>query len=305
MTVTVLRQLSRNGSVCLAAALCLLGARPAHAQDTPVDPNAAQNLERLKACVANHEQAQVRRNQSDLLAARSSLLACSQAECPSIVRNDCLQWFGEVDRDVPSVVISVRAGNNDVDAQVYVDGQKQSADVYGRALELNPGRHHFRMESSGAPAQERDVVLAPRDKARLVQFELAPATPPTAPAAPPRVSTQRPIPVVTFVLGGTALALAAGGGVLGAWALSDRADRAETIPNGGCSPYCTDHEVSTIENKAIAADVFFGLAVVAGSAAVLTYLWRPEVPLSSGGAPLTVGFGAAPGSALFDMRGHF
>lgn len=303
--MTDIREYLRSGLVCALAAVSVLGARSAAAQDAPVDPQAAQSLERLKACVANHEQAQVRRNQSDLLGARSALLACSQSECPSIVRNDCLQWFGEVDRDVPSVVISVRAGNNDVDAQVFVDGQKQPADVYGRALELNPGRHRLRMESSGVPAQERDIVLAPRDKARSVQFELVPATPTKSDVAPARMTTVRPIPVASFVLGGTALALAAGGGVLGAWALSDRADRAESIPDGGCSPYCTDHEVSTIESKALAADVFFGLSVVAGTAAVLTYLWRPEVPISTGGVPLSVGIGAAPGSALLDMRGRF
>jgi len=302
----VLRELAWNGRVHAWAAACLLGASPARAQDAAADAGAAQHLERLKSCVASHEESQVRRNQGDLLAARSALLACSQAECPNIVRNDCLQWFGEVDRDVPSVVVSVRSAGVDVEAQLYVDGQEQSADVYGRALELNPGRHHFRMEPSGAAAQERDVVLAPRDKARSVSFELVAAASPTKLEVVARpVATERPVQVATFVLGGTALALVAAGSVLGTWALADRSDQAQSLADGGCSPYCTDHEVSSIENKAIAADVFFGLGVVAGTAAALTYFWRPEVPVSVGGAALRVNVGASRDAALLGMAGSF
>src|SRR5688572_11656298 len=198
-----------------AVLLCTLSAAPARAQEPP--STAEPDLQRLKACVAQHEQAQVDRNRGDLLSARSALLACSQIECPSIVKSDCSQWFAEVSRDMPSVVVSVRSGADDVEALLYVDGQKQPADVYGRALELNPGRHHFRMEPKDAPPQERDVMLAPRDKTRLIQFEVDRGLPVAAEPAPTPapLATKRPVPVTSLVLAGAALALAGGGAVLG------------------------------------------------------------------------------------------
>jgi hypothetical protein len=289
----------------------LLVAAPAQGQEPvpaapPTASPAEQNLERLKSCVANHERSQVRRNDGDLLAARSAALACSQAECPAIVRNDCLQWFAEVDRDLASVVITVRAGADDVEATIYVDGQKQPEQAYGKTLELNPGRHHFRMERQGKAAQERDVMLAPRDKERQVLFQIAaPQTPATDTAPARSVAMKRPVPLVTFVLGGTALALAAGGGVLGALSLSDRSDRAKPATEGGCSPYCTDDEISPVKNKALGADILFGLSAATGAAALLTYLWRPEVPINAGARAPALGIGVARGAGFASIGGHF
>jgi hypothetical protein len=305
----VFRGFRSTGRVCALWALVLCAAAPAHGQEAAAPALAAtpaeQNLERLKSCVANHERSQVRRNEGDLLGARSAALACSQAECPSIVRNDCLQWFAEVDRDLASVVVTVRVGADDVDATIYVDGQKQPAEGYGRTLELNPGRHHFRMErADGKASQERDVMLAPRDKERQVSFQIA-APQTTATPAHRAVPTKRPVPMVTFALGGAALALAAGGGVLGALSLSDRSDRAKPASQGGCSPYCSDDDVSSVKSKAIGADVLFGLSVATGAAALLTYVWRPEVPISAATRSPALSVGVARGAGLVSIGGRF
>jgi hypothetical protein len=314
--MSVFRGFRSTGRVCALWAVASFAAPPALGQETPAaaapaPTPAEQNLERRKSCVANHERSQVQRNDGDLLGARSAALACSQAECPSIVRNDCLQWFAEVDRDLASVVVTARAGADDVDATIYVDGQKQPAEAYGRTLELNPGRHHFRMEQGdGKASQERDVMLAPRDKERQVLFQIAAPPPPVStptptPPAQPQVPTERPVPMVTFVLGGAALALAAGGGVLGALSLSDRSARAKPASEGGCSPYCTDDDVSSVKSKAIGADVLFGLSVATGAAALLTYLWRPEVPITAGTRAPALGVGVARGAGLVSIGGHF
>ena len=310
----VFRGFRSTGRACALWAVASFATPPALGQDAPAAaaPTATpaeQNLERLKSCVANHERSQVTRNDGDLLGARSAALACSQAECPSIVRNDCLQWFAEVDRDLASVVVTARVGADDVDATIYVDGQKQPAEAYGRTLELNPGRHHFRMDRvDGKAPQERDVMLAPRDKERQVLFQIAASAPPTpTPTAPAQraVPTERPVPMVTFVVGGAALALATGGGVLGVLSLADRSDRAKPASEGGCSPYCTDEDVSSVKSKAIGADVLFGLSVATGAAALLTYLWRPEVPITAGTRAPSLGVGVARGAGLVSLGGHF
>jgi hypothetical protein len=292
---------ARRGRVSIVA-LCLGGVPAALAQPAPTPAAAAAaaaaNAERLKACVASHEQAQVSRNGGDLLAAREAALSCSQASCPAIVQADCAQWFGEIDRDVPSAVVRVRSGELDVEARLFVDGQPQSTEVLGRALELNPGRHHIRVEPRNAPPQERELLLAPNEKGRAVHFDVTSA-------APARKLTTRPIPTATFVLGGTALALVAGGAVLGSWALSERNDQARWLKDGGCTPYCTEDEVASIEHKALAADVFFGLGVAAGAAALLSYIWRPEVTVDSGRARATLSVAATSDTALVGMRGAF
>jgi hypothetical protein len=110
------------------------------------------------------------------------------------------------------------------------------------------------------------------------------------------------VPVTTFVLGGAALALAAGGAVLGSWALSDRA---EQVDDGGCAPYCTDHEVASVENKALAADVFFGLGIAAGAVAVLSYVWRPEVAAPADKSRTRLSLAASRDAAVLGMRGSF
>jgi hypothetical protein len=296
--MTALLRLARHGTLSFAMSWPLMTASAA-AQDATAAQT--QNLERLKVCVSSHEQAQVSRNQGDLLAARSAALACSQAACPAIVQNDCLQWFSDIDRDVPSVLVRVRSGELDVEARVFVDGRPQPPDIFGRALELNPGRHRFRVEPRNAPPQEREVLLAPNEKARAVHFDLPQASGNVA-RETPRARGPRPVPVTTFVLGGAALALAAGGAVLGSWALSDRAEQVE---DGGCSPSCTDHEVASIDNKALAADVFFGLGVAAGAAAVLSYVWRPELAAPSGKSRARLSLTAGRDAALVGMRGSF
>ncbi len=301
------------GQASLLGALGLLLAPHARGQvPAPVAaPSVEQNLERMKACVADHEESQVRRNEGDLLGARSALLACSQAACPAIVRTDCLQWFDEVERDLPSIVVSVRAGANDVDAVLSVDGVNQPPDIYGKALQLNPGRHHFRIEPSGAPAQERDLVLGPRDKDRTLSFEIevaAAAAPPSAPATPhTSIPTQRPVPLLSWVLGGASLTLAGGGGVLGTLALSERVNLKKPAAEGGCSPYCSDKEVASTRRQAVAADVLFGLSLATGAAALITYLWRPAVPLQRARATPTfeLGGGATPSAGLLGVRGQF
>src|SRR4051812_549132 len=72
-------------------------------------PEAAPVDARAK-CVAAHEEAQIARMRDSLLKARTAALSCSQAECPALLRTDCVQWFAELDRQVPSLVLSVRAG---------------------------------------------------------------------------------------------------------------------------------------------------------------------------------------------------
>ena len=54
------------------------------------------------------------RRSGKLLAARAALLACSREICPDAVRGDCVDWLEDVNRSVPSVVVTARDCGVDV-----------------------------------------------------------------------------------------------------------------------------------------------------------------------------------------------
>src|SRR6187402_3583264 len=88
---------------------------PAPAASAAADPAKAE-------CFARHEEAQVARRQGHLLEARAWLRQCSSATCIGIVRADCIEWLAEVERAIPSVVITARARGADlVDVKVIID----------------------------------------------------------------------------------------------------------------------------------------------------------------------------------------
>src|SRR5450755_3781939 len=158
----------------------------AAAPPAPAPAPAAAPLDTRAKCVAEHEQSQIARMKESLVTARAAALSCSQAECPALLRSDCVQWFAELDREVPSVVISVRAGANDVSgAAVRVDGNAVPQALDGQPLELDPGPHLVEVLLAGQAALSRVVVLAAGEKARLLVFELPNSALPAATATPP------------------------------------------------------------------------------------------------------------------------
>jgi hypothetical protein len=271
----------------------------------PATATAAAPVDTRSKCMAEHEQSQIARMRESLLTARAAALSCSQAECPALLRTDCVQWFAELDREVPSLVISVRAGANDVStATVRIDGNAVPQALDGQPLELDPGRHLVEVLPAGRAALSREIVLAAGEKARLLVFELPGSTSPiaaaTAPAGAPRI-VHRPVTTLTMVLSGTAVAAIAAGSIFGGLALSERNKLAQKPQSGGCKPYCDDAQVAVVHDRAVVANVLFGVAAASAVGAVISYLLRPEVPVTA--AQLELDVGLAPGGAGLGIRG--
>jgi hypothetical protein len=296
---------------CLVLALALATqAGPALAQEPAADGTAPVGDEVTREqCFENHEAAQVELRKGKLLSARSSLLVCSRAQCPPLVRSDCLEWYADVERSTPSVVFSARRGQKDLfDVKVTVDGKVLTEALDGRAHELDPGKHHFRVESPGLEPLERDVLVSRGEKGRLLSFEFpaeegektASAAAATTPG--PALPTHRPVPTLTYVLGGVALGAVAVGVVVGYLGKSERDDLAAEPANGGCSPYCSSDEVSAVKTKLITADILFGVGAVTGTVALFTYLLRPEVPIASEQSKVSLSLAAGPGSVALGGR---
>ena len=269
---------------------------PGQSSSEPTQPGEVSKVE----CVARHEDAQLVRRQGRLLAARSALLVCSRVSCPPAIRADCVDWLEEVNRSVPSVVVTARECGADVtDVRVLIDGEPVASRLSGGALEADPGEHRFRFESPRWPAVERAVLMGEGIRNRPIEVEFAPAASATRSlGAPP----PRPLTRSDYTFAAVAAAGLAASATLGAVALYERHEL-----EGSCGPSCTDAQVSPIRTKLIIADVALGVAAASLAIGVYRYLTRPLPPLAGAGPArrlaLDVGLSSAGGS--IDLRGAF
>ncbi len=269
----------------------------------PAQQSAGESRQVVDECVAGHERTQTLQQAGRYLEARESVLLCSQAVCPELLRADCLEWFSVVEKAIPSLVIAARVGTSDlIRVRVIIDGKVVSEKLDGSAHELDPGAHKFRLEALDRPELaplETDVLVSRGEKGRLMPFvfsdpklqeqsaALAPATPEKPTPAP---ATYRPTPAVTYVLLGAAGLFAVGGGVFGAIGKGEESDLKKPYEEGGCAPYCEPEQVDSVRTKYAIADVGFGLAIASGIGALVSYLARPELPMErSPGLALEIG----------------
>ncbi len=110
---------------------------------------------------------------------------------------------------------------------------------------------------------DRPVVEAPKSE------------PAPAPAAAPSFAneTSRPVPMLTYVLGGGGLVAL---GVASAFALHGVSVRND-LAASGCEPNCAIDRVDSARTSFLAADVFGVAGVAALGGALAIYLTRPEV----------------------------
>lgn len=254
------------------------------------------------ACVQRHEDAQLARRSGKLLAARAALLACSREVCPDAVRGDCVDWLEDVNRSVPSVVITARDRGADVtDVKVFLDGELVAIRLTGSALEADPGEHHFRFASVRGPAIERTVLMSEGMRNRPIDVEFEPPPPPptaagvAAPSAPPPPwkFADHQLSRSDYLFGGAALAGFATAAALGIWAIHEKNDLAQS-----CGPSCTAAETAPLSDKLVIADVALGIGAVALAVGAYRYLTRAPVP-SPADVKVIVG---ASGSIVFIGR---
>ncbi len=256
---------------------CLLGFGLGEARAADVEGPEAAKL----ACVQRHEDAQVARRSGKLLAARAALLACSREVCPDAVRGDCVDWLEDVNRSVPSVVVTARDRGADVtDVKVFLDGELAATRLTGSSLEADPGEHHLRLVLGRGPVVERTILMSEGMRNRPIDVEFSPPPAPTAAAAlaapppppPPWRFADHPLRQSDYLFGGIALAGFVTGAALGIWAVHERAELA-----GSCGPSCTAAETAPLQDKLVFADVALGTAVVALAVGAYRYFTRAPV----------------------------
>jgi hypothetical protein len=277
-------------AACTSAGLAVvlsmsLATRTVHALDAP-------------ACVQAAEEAQKLRKSGALLAAQDQLVACSDLDCPSVVRVACADWLGEVRKAIPSVVFAAkealpRCGGGDpaatrdvTDVDVSMDGRLLTHRLDGRAVSLDPGSHVFRfaLADDSATPREETIQLREGEKLRAVSVVLDRRN-----AAPCPAPTPRSAPV------GAYMASAISGLSLGGFtyfAISSHVKYRNLLKE--CAPTCDSQTSQPFLVEQDLADVFLGVGVVAAAVATWLFLSTPQsnvqVRPASRGAALRVSF---------------
>jgi hypothetical protein len=264
----------------------------------------------------------VLRNGGRLLESLSALRVCSQQSCQPALREDCVQWFEEVKRSVPSVVVRARSGDIDqLDVRVSIDGRLASSRLDGQPIELDPGSHLFRFECPGFEPIEREVLVTPGEKLRTIPIEFAgpsegseasePASPRSTPVEGARTAS-KPHPSVSplaYVAAGTALLGAAGFAGFGLWGLDQRSSL-----ESSCKPSCRASEVNGVRTKFLVADVSLGVSIAAAVTAGIIFFSKTSAPTQPEGrkahakrlAPqLAATMAGAPGGGWLGLAGAF
>ncbi|HEX6273652.1 MAG TPA: hypothetical protein VFZ53_11435 [Polyangiaceae bacterium] len=248
-------------------------------------PTPPSEHEMRESCLANHEQAQLRRIEQRLVGARAAARACAVTACPAAIRSDCSEWVGELSKLIPTVLLIAESGRGELEnVRVTLDGMLLTEKLDGTAMEIEPGPHLLRFEHGSEPPIERRIDVPEGEKGFMVRVRFAGEAPPAVPVAPvapatapppvaPRDPGTRPVPVLTYVFGGVAIAAAGTSAVLAANAFSEKSKATEE-----CAPNCDEARIDDIHGRFVAADIAGGAAVAAAGLAVLFYVTRPTVP---------------------------
>lgn len=224
-------------------------------------------------CFDQHERGQELRLSGKLLESRAVLGRCASPHCPSAVQRDCQTWSGEIDAELPSVMLRVSvAGQPRNDARVEIDGQWRR-EAPAQPVKLDPGLHQLRVTAPAASPLHRELQLQ-RGARQQLALSLQP------------LPEARGVPTLSWLLGGVGLAGTAG---FVAFGLSSRSLEHELEER--CAPLCSEAQIDRVKQRSVLANVSLGLGVSSLAAAGALYLLqtsdRPEEPgLRVGLAPL-------------------
>ncbi len=267
-----------------------------------VDASALRADDR-QSCDDSYVQAQRTRKAGKLRAAHAQLLVCARPTCPSFVTRDCTTWLAEVEKETPSIVVTAKdaQGQPATQVTVYMDDEKITDQLDGRAIAVDPGPHKMRYECQGNTVTS-DVVVAEGTKDQPLTAEFKPAKPPEPlPPTEPPPRQEKPaqrggIPTATFVLGGIAVA---GLALFTYFGLKDLSDQ-------GCKPNCTQDQADSVHSNAHLADISLLVGLLAGGGAAYFYFTRQPEPTPSARAPTsTMWIGARPELGGASMRAGY
>jgi hypothetical protein len=300
----------RDGWAVTALSIALSASWPAAAQ-TPALASAAEGAaeraapDEKAACIGAFDQAQVDRAASHYLASQKHLIVCSRPVCGNALVAECTQMYTDIDRAIPSIVLSAHDEADDVDltaVEVTVDGEPFAQVLDGKPMPIDPGEYEFVFSIPGREPVQRTVVVGTGDKYRQVQvvFPASHPAPRAAPLAPVQVTADvappgRGVPTMSYVLGGVGLVgfgTFAGLRIIGNGDFDSLKER--------CAPSCPESDVSDLRQKFLFSNVALGVGAGATAGAILWYLVAPSESVSPPVAIAPIGRGV-----IASARGTF
>lgn len=232
--------------------------------------------EATSQCIAAHVEAQRLQKSAKLREARAALVRCSDPSCPSVLVQECTDLFAELDRAVPSLVFVARddQGKDIADARVLDGDAVLLTRLDGKAVEVDPGEHRFRVERAGGDVVEQKLVVREGDKLRRVEVVFgAGATPPS----PLPAEGERQVTPAFWIVGSAGLAgLALFGGLAGA-GLAKKSD----LDDRACAPACPSSDVDEVRSLFLGADISLGIGIAALAVAPILYFTSPIEPAAT------------------------
>jgi hypothetical protein len=225
-------------------------------------------------CVSAFEETQRLRKLGKLVSARDEAQICSASACPPVVQKQCTQWLEEIEPVVPTAIVVAqgRGGAAPDGLQVEIDGAPVKDPNSGRAMPIDPGTHRARATAPGHNEAQTTFVVAEGDKRVKIALTLEPvgAKMDTRPEGPPGAEPSRPVPALTWILGGVGIAALGTGTVFSL----DGLGRKSSLDDSGCKPDCDQKRYDTMSRNLVVGDVLIGVGVVAIVAATVVYLTR-------------------------------
>jgi hypothetical protein len=290
-------------------------------------PAAAQEAAPSKArCAEAYESAQESRVSGALQQTRSRLAYCAQAECPSFVQKDCARWLEEVDKELPSVVVSVVGLDADASAaasspsvSLKIDGHEVPEPLSGKAISLDPGKHELVLERPGAEPVTRTILAQQGVQNRSVEIRLANASVDAARGAEADSSSaSSPMRTVAYVAWGVGAVGLGAFAVLGTLARTDK-DRfeeecalqtiyPEKVMPGVCLDTTLGDRKSSYEREEVMADIGLLTGIIGAATGTVLFILSKdsgEPVKSEDAASLHLDLAPTLGGAWAGVRGAF
>jgi hypothetical protein len=181
-------------SICVVALLAGAQSADAKAKRKAAKRKTAKGP---SACVVAYKQGMKLQEDEKLIEARKAMVMCAQPKCGVALRKECKIRYAQLKEEIPSVIATVtdEKGAPMTDVEVTMDGAMLTAELDGRAVEVNPGVHEFSFSSAKGVIGKQKIDIAKGTRNRPISVSLAggaaapvASAPPSTPAGPPAVS---------------------------------------------------------------------------------------------------------------------
>lgn len=212
-----------------------------------------------------------------LLESRAEMRSCAAEACPAFLQRECIGWLDAIETQLPSITVRVTLdGRSRAEGRIFIDGELRPELALGKAIQLNAGKHRVRCELAGLPRFEEEFITTEGERYRMLEVVLSSAGASAGAPGTGLSEQHRPVPVLSYVLGGVAIAAAINGGIWGASSLSLRQELADT-----CAPACPGRRVAELRRRALITDLSWGVSAVSLIGASTFFLLRPELPIEA------------------------